>query len=64
MINGKIEKKQIIEALNNPTIKVDFGLAPSEPLFLTDILYDFNFMIDKRMLDFVKDLEKKIILSF
>lgn len=63
MINGKIEKNHIIESLHNPNKKVDFGLAPPEPLILLDIIYDFEFKIDKRMQKLVEDLENKIVTS-
>lgn len=56
----KLEKEQIIEALCNPNKNVDFGLAPAEPLILMDIIYDFDFEYDKKMLEKVNDLENKI----
>jgi len=58
---GKLEKKQIIQALENPEKKVDFGLAPAEPLFLKDIIYDFQFEISKTQLNKVNQLENEII---
>ena len=61
---GKIEKEQIIEALHNPNKKVDFGLAPAEPLILRDIVYDFEFEYDKKLLNSLKDFEKNIVSSF
>ena len=61
---GKIEKEQIIEALHNPNKKDDFGLAPAEPLFLRDIVYDFEFEYDKKLLNSLKDFEKNIVTSF
>jgi tRNA U38,U39,U40 pseudouridine synthase TruA len=33
----------IRDALDHPEISVDFGLAPSKPLLLTDVIYDFEF---------------------
>jgi len=48
--NGKLEKEQIIEALDSPNEKVDFGLAPAEPLILKDIFYDFDFEHDEKLL--------------
>jgi len=62
--SGKLEKEQIIEALDNPDKKVDFGLAPAEPLILRNIVYDFEFEYDKKQLDKLKLLEKKIISYF
>ncbi|UCD14323.1 MAG: tRNA pseudouridine(38-40) synthase TruA [Thermoplasmatales archaeon] len=64
MAIGKLEKEQIIEALHNPNKKVDFGLAPSEPLILKDIVYDFEFDYGKEFLDSLKDFEKNIVTSF
>ena len=37
----KLTKEKIEEALNNPNVKVDYGLAPAEPLILKDVFYDF-----------------------
>lgn len=61
--NGRLEKEQIIEALVNPEKTVDFGLAPAEPLILKDIIYDFDFEIEKTQFDKIKHLEKQIISS-
>ena len=58
---GKIEKKNIIEALENPNKKVDFGLAPAEPLILKDIFYDFEFEYDENSLDRLNKLENQIL---
>jgi len=60
---GKLTKEQIIEALNNPEKKVDFGLAPAEPLILKDVVYDFEFEYDERLLSQLSHLEKNIVLS-
>lgn len=38
-IRGKITKEDIQHALDSPHIPADFGLAPSEPLVLRDIVY-------------------------
>ena len=59
--NGKLEKKQIYKALENPDIKVDFGLAPAEPLILKDIFYDFKFEVNKNQKHKADRLEKDII---
>jgi len=58
---GKIEKKDIIDALENPDRKVDFGLTPAEPLILTDIVYDFEFEYDEKSLDRLNKLENQIL---
>ena len=61
--NNDIEKEKIIEALENPEKKVDFGLAPAKSLILMDIVYDFKFEHDKKLLNEVENLETKIISS-
>ena len=60
---GKLEKEQITVALVNPEEKVDFGLAPAEPLILKDIIYDFNFEIEKTQFEKIKKLKEQIISS-
>jgi tRNA pseudouridine38-40 synthase len=47
----KISKEQIIEALDNHNKKVDYGLAPAEPLILMDVVYDFDFEYNEILLD-------------
>ena len=61
MNHGKIEKKQIIEALHNPNKKFDFGLSPAEPLILKDILYDFEFEYDSTLIKSLKEFEKNLV---
>lgn len=58
---GKIEKKDVIDALENPDNRVDFGLAPAGPLILKDIVYDFEFEHDKKSLDRLNKLENQIL---
>jgi tRNA pseudouridine38-40 synthase len=60
---GKFEKEQINVALVNPEKKVDFGLAPAEPLILKDIMYYFNFEIEKTQFEKIKKLKEQIISS-
>jgi len=62
-IGDKLEKEQIIDALANPDKKVDFGLAPAEPLILRDIIYDFEFEYDKKLLNRLSRLEKNVVSS-
>ncbi|MCX6667696.1 MAG: hypothetical protein NTV74_05605, partial [Euryarchaeota archaeon] len=62
-ISGKLEKEQIIDALANPDKKVDFGLAPAEPLILREIIYDFEFEYDKKLLSRLSFLEKNVVSS-
>jgi len=49
--------------LENPNKKVDFGLAPAEPLILKDIVYDFKFEYEEKSLDRLNKLEDSIIRS-
>lgn len=58
---GSLDKEQIIEALDNPNKKVDFGLASADPLLLVDIIYDFKFEYDKQFVKSLNYLEEKII---
>jgi len=60
---GKLDPKQLKEALENPTIKVDFGVASPEYLILKDIVYDINFNYNEELLNKAKELEQKIISS-
>lgn len=59
--HGKLEKEQIIEALAIPEKKVDFGLAPAEPLVLKTIVYNFEFEYDEKLLEKTRNMEKRII---
>ena len=63
IVTGKIEKEQVIEALHNTNKKVDFGLAPAEPLILIDIIYDFDFEFDNKLRNSLKNLEELIVSS-
>lgn len=56
--DGKIEETQIIDALEKPDKKVDFGLASAEPLILMDIIYNFDFRYTKKQLIKLKNLER------
>jgi len=58
---GKIEKDQIINALNNPKEKFDFGLAPAEPLILQDVIYDFQFEKDINLFNKLKKMNNKLL---
>jgi len=57
---GKINKEQILDALNKPGLKVDYGVASPEPLILKDIIYQFNFEHNDLYLQ-LKMFEDKII---
>jgi len=52
--NGKLTKKQIEQALRYPDKKIDYGLAPSEPLILKDVIYDFDFEYERNYLKKLK----------
>jgi len=59
----KLAKKQITDALDNTDKKVDFGLAPPEPLILRDVIYDFEFECSKNYFKRLEEFEKRIISS-
>ncbi len=59
---GKLKKEEIENAIINPNKKVDFGLAPAEPLVLKDVVYDFKFDYEKEYLKKLKKFEKNIFL--
>jgi tRNA pseudouridine38-40 synthase len=61
--SDKLLKEHVIAALDNPDKKVDFGLAPAEPLVLKDIIYDFEFEYDNSRLKELDDFEKRILGS-
>lgn len=60
---GKVSREEIVEALHNPDKKVDFGLASAKPLFLRDVLYDFDFEYDSELYDLLGGFEKSIVTS-
>ncbi|OGS40380.1 MAG: tRNA pseudouridine(38-40) synthase TruA [Euryarchaeota archaeon RBG_13_31_8] len=60
----KLTKEKIEEALNNPNVKVDYGLAPAEPLILKNVFYDFEFDYEKNYLKKLKEFETNIVLSY
>lgn len=60
---GKLSKKQVNDALDNPEKKVDFGLAPPEPLLLKDVVYGFEFDLEKNALKKIHQLERRIVSS-
>jgi tRNA pseudouridine38-40 synthase len=39
----KLLKEDLIGALAHPEVRVDFGLAPAEPLILREVVYPFTF---------------------
>ena len=61
--NGNLDKQDIVEALCNPDKEVDFGLVPAEPLILKDIVYDFEFEYDTKLLNELVLLKSRILNS-
>jgi tRNA pseudouridine38-40 synthase len=59
----KISEEEIINALNNPQKRFDFGVAVAEPLILKDIFYDFEFEVDKKILHRLKLFEENLSLN-
>jgi tRNA pseudouridine38-40 synthase len=59
---GKLSLESVANALSNPNVKADFGVAPPEYLILKDIAYEFKF---RRCGEnkFLINLEKSIISS-
>ncbi len=58
---GKLSREDLAEALAHPEIRVDFGLAPAEPLILQEVRYPFlsdNLLVSPEML---LRLEQEII---
>lgn len=58
---GKISTNQVQQALTHFTKKIDYGLAPAEPLILQDVRYDFDFTINLTQRRLISKMEKKII---
>jgi tRNA pseudouridine38-40 synthase len=58
---GSLDKKQIVKALDEPNRKIDFGLAPPDPLILMYICYNFEFEYNKKQYEKIKEIEKDII---
>jgi len=52
--DGTLSLEEIRHALSHPEKKVDYQVAASEPLFLTDVTYDFSF-------EYIKDYKKKLL---
>ena len=56
--NNKLKAEQILDSLNKPYEKVDFGLAPAGFLILKNIIYDFDFEYDKGLFQKAENLIK------
>jgi len=61
---GKITLRQISDALHHPEQKVDFGVAPPEPLILMDVIYDVKFTYMNKSIQMLNNLENHIVSSF
>jgi tRNA pseudouridine38-40 synthase len=59
----KLTQKQVELALNHSEKKVDYGLAPPEPLLLKDVIYDFEFTYEKNTKQNLRRFEQSIVLS-
>ena len=55
---------EVKNALNNPAIRKDFGVAPAEPLVLMDIIYNFGFKPDADQIKKFENLENRIISKY
>jgi len=61
--DGSLTQCAIKQALLHPEERVDFQLAPSEPLILKDVVYDFSFEYIKDYKKTLKNLEERIVVS-
>lgn len=60
---NKLGKEQIKKALENPNIDKSFGLAEPKQLILKDILFDFDFELNKKFLEKKENLKKNLTPS-
>jgi tRNA pseudouridine38-40 synthase len=60
---GNLTPHAIKQALLHPEKRVDFQLAPPEPLILKDVVYDFSFEHVKDYKKTLNDLEERIVAS-
>lgn len=58
---GKISSNDIIDALDNPDKKIDFGMASAEPLVLFDVNYDLDFEYDNNVLEKLSIFKKNLL---
>jgi tRNA pseudouridine38-40 synthase len=61
---GSTSNDAILECLQHPEMRRDFGLAPSHPLFLMDIKYPFNLHTSEEGRKKLLIFEKTLIASF
>lgn len=60
---GILTQQAIMQALLHPEERMDFQLAPSEPLILMDVVYDFSFDYVKNYKKILRDFETRIVSS-
>jgi tRNA pseudouridine38-40 synthase len=63
MGSWKLNQKDIQQALENPTKKVDFQVASPEPLILKDVMYDFSFTVVNDCTRKLSAFEDRIVSS-
>ena len=59
--NGKLSLEKVRDALDHPECRVDFQLAPAEPLLLKDVVYDFSFTCIKGYKKKLQGFEQRIV---
>jgi tRNA pseudouridine38-40 synthase len=59
--SGALSLEKVRSALDHPEQKVDFQLAPAEPLFLKDVVYDFSFTYIKGYKKRLQELEQSVV---
>jgi len=60
---GTLSQNAIRQALLHPEQRLDFQLAPAEPLILKDVVYDFSFEYVKDYKKTLRNLEDRIVAS-
>lgn len=58
---GKIDEREVAEALDNPEKIVDFNVASAKPLILKDIVYDFSFEYAKKIHNRLEQIENEVV---
>jgi tRNA pseudouridine38-40 synthase len=56
-----LENTDIVEALEKPNKKVDFGVAPAQPLILMNVQYEFEFVYIPDFQVHISRLEHRIV---
>ena len=58
---GKLTRDDLAGALAHPEVRVDFGLAPAEPLILREVVYPFSFEVLPGLQEMLAQLEQEIV---